>query len=122
MVIVTVINGGRSSNLLNMKVDDVLKVKKDDLGYHFMSEKYKTCLVYGAKTLGLPNDMFLLYKAYIEHVRVLLTPTSSPSHVYLYKRKWRNHDAVINLHRVDNILQEGRCRSSGHATNLAVAH
>ena len=76
MAIATIINGGRSSNLMHMKVEDILKAKEDELGFHFLSEKYKTCLP--AKTIWLPTDLYLLYKAYIKYIRVILTPLSSP--------------------------------------------
>ena len=60
MALITIINATRASNLINMKVSDINGATMDEnlTGFVFTSKKYKTSIIYGAKAIWLPYDIY----------------------------------------------------------------
>lgn len=60
MVILTITNGARASNLINITIAEVKGARKDDQfeGWIFKSAKYKTSIIYATKIMVVPDDIY----------------------------------------------------------------
>ena len=78
MTNLVVINGARASNIMNIETKHVLESTYDEEyeAYVFKSTKYKTSLVYGAKIMVLPRDLYNSLKTFIEKVHPVLSGKS----------------------------------------------
>ena len=80
----TIMNGLRSSNIIELRVADVEEAEKSEEypGYMvFRNSLYKTSTIYGEKVIVLPDNIFKHLKFYIKYVRPLL---NFDSNTYLF--------------------------------------
>ena len=73
-----IMNGLRSSNIIELRVDDILEATRseDYPGYMvFVNSTYKTSTIYGEKVLVLPDSIFVHMKTYVDHLRSLVSAT-----------------------------------------------
>ncbi|XP_066934202.1 uncharacterized protein [Clytia hemisphaerica] len=75
MVIITVGNAARASNLINLSVEDVENAVREEEfdAFAIASINYKTSLLYGIKKLLLGNDLLQQLKNFIEYLRPKIT-------------------------------------------------
>ena len=76
MVMITITNAARASNLINITLSDIKEAKPstDILGFTFESKKYKTSVIYG---MWLSKDIFEFMDGYIDYVRPLISSEES---------------------------------------------
>ena len=60
IVMLTITNAARASNLMNITVSDVTDAKKHEEmpAFVFKSTKYKTSIIYGSKIMLVPEDLY----------------------------------------------------------------
>jgi len=66
LVILTITNAARASNLMNITTDDVLSATKHEevAGWVFKSTHYKTSIIYGTKCMVVPDDLYPFFVRY----------------------------------------------------------
>ncbi|XP_057302645.1 uncharacterized protein LOC130636789 isoform X2 [Hydractinia symbiolongicarpus] len=75
-----IMNGLRSSNLIELRVSDVQEAHTSEEypGYMvFTNSRYKTSTIYGEKVIVLPKNVFEHLKYYVKEIRPVLNPTTN---------------------------------------------
>lgn len=85
MVMLTLINAARTSNIINTSIEDLEKAEKttEIPGYSFKSKKYKTSLIYGVKYMWLPADLYDILMAFIKYVRPKIGDAADSTAVFI---------------------------------------
>ena len=76
MVSICIINGLRSSNLINLEIKDVERYTlNDDYRGHkiLVNDRYKTATIYWEKVIVIPDLMYNHLLFYLEKCRLLLS-------------------------------------------------
>ncbi|XP_066924389.1 titin homolog isoform X3 [Clytia hemisphaerica] len=102
MVMITMGNAARASNLINLCQQEVnnAELEEEFDAYAISSINYKTSLLYGVKKLLLGKDLFQQLNNYIKHLRPKITcdPDNDNLHVFTSSREKgpMSHSAISN--------------------------